>query len=208
MLKAAEIMTQDVMTISGAAPAYQAVKLMQNKQVRALIVNRRHPQDAYGIVTETDIVSKIIAYGKNPKKIRVYEIMTKPCIVINPELGVEYVARLFTNVGIHCAPVIKDDLLGIISQSDILNKSDFLENPKSVILEQEIEEAIKYAREFCADNSHSSQDCIAAWKIVEELQAEAAHQQATKLEKTALEEYCEENPEFMEVAMLDNWCSG
>jgi CBS domain-containing protein len=208
MLKAAEIMTKNVVTIGGAATVYQAVKLMQNKGVRSLIINRRNPQDAYGIVTETDIVNQIIAYGKDPKKVRIYEIMTKPCIVINPELGIEYVARLFSNVGIHCAPVIKEDLLGIISRSDIINKSNFLENPKSVILQREIEEAIKNAREFCADNSHSPKDCIAAWKVVEELQAEAAHQQATKLEKTALEEYCEEYPEFTEVAMLDNWCSG
>ncbi len=208
MLKASEIMTKNVVTISGAATVYKAVKLMQNNQLSSLIVDRRHPQDAYGIVTKADIVRKIIAYGKDPKKVRIYEIMTKPCIVINPELGIEYVARLFTNVGIHCAPVIKEKLLGIISLSDIINKSDFLENPQSVILQQEIEESIKNAREFCADNSHSPKECIAAWKIVEELQAESAHQQATKLEKTALEEYCEEYPELMELAMLDNWCSG
>ena len=208
MIKAAEIMTQNVTTVSGATTVYRAVKLMQNKGISSFIVDRRHPQDAYGIVTETDIVSKVIAYGKDPQKVRVYEIMTKPCIVINPELGVEYVARLLTNLGVHSAPVIKDELLGIISLSDIINKSDFLENPKSVILQQEIEEAIQSTRDFCADNNHSPQECIAAWKIVEEMQAEAAHQQATKLNKTALEEYCEENPEFMEISILDNWCSG
>jgi CBS domain-containing protein len=208
MIKAAEIMTKNVTKISGATTVDRAVKLMQNKGISSFIVDRRHPQDAYGIVTETDIVSKVIAYGKDPQKVRVYEIMTKPCLVINPELGVEYVARLLTNLGVHCAPVIKDELLGIISLSDIINKSDFLENPKSVILQQEIEEAIQRTRDFCADNNHSPQQCIAAWKIVEEMQAEAAHQQATKLTKTALEEYCEENPEFMEISRLDNWCSG
>jgi CBS domain-containing protein len=208
MIKASEIMTKNVTKISGATTVDRAVKLMQNKGISSFIVDRRHPQDAYGIVTETDIVSKVIAYGKDPQKVRVYEIMTKPCLVINPELGVEYVARLLTNLGVHCAPVIKDELLGIISLSDIINKSDFLENPKSVILQQEIEEAIQRTRDFCADNNHSPQQCIAAWKIVEEMQAEAAHQQATKLTKTALEEYCEENPEFMEISRLDNWCSG
>ena len=62
---------------------------------------------------------------------RVYEIMTKPCVVVNPELGVEYVARLFAQTRIRRAPVIKDGLLGIISISDILRKSDFVEKPKS-----------------------------------------------------------------------------
>ena len=205
MIKAIEIMSENVITISGASSVYQAVKLMKDKGVSTLIVDRRHPQDAYGIVTETDIVSKVIAYGKDAKKIRVYEIMTKPCIAINPELGVEYVARLFSNVGIHCAPVIQKELLGIIYLSDLINKSDFLDNPQSVILQQQIEEAIKNARDFCRDNNNSPQECIAAWKIIEELQTEAAHQQNIKLTKTALEEYCEENPEL---GMLDNWCSG
>jgi CBS domain-containing protein len=72
----------------------------------------------------------VAAFGKDPKKVRVYEIMTKPCISVNPDLGIEYVARLFANTGIRRAPVIQDTLLGIISVTDILSKSDFVENPK------------------------------------------------------------------------------
>ncbi len=41
------------------------------------------------MVTETDIIYKVAAFGYYPKEMRVYEIMTKPCIVVNPELGVE-----------------------------------------------------------------------------------------------------------------------
>ena len=62
---------------------------------------------------------------------RVYEIMTKPCVTVNPDLGVEYVARLFATTRIRRAPVVQGKLLGIISVSDILNKSDFVEKPKS-----------------------------------------------------------------------------
>ena len=57
--------------------------------------------------------------------------MTKPCITVNPDLGVEYVARLFANTKIRRAPVVEGELLGIISISDILNKGDFVEKPKS-----------------------------------------------------------------------------
>ena len=74
---------------------------------------------------------KVAAHGKDPKQMRVYEIMTKPCIVVNPQLGVEYVARLFANTRIRRAPVIKGKLLGVISITDILSKSDFVEKPKS-----------------------------------------------------------------------------
>ncbi len=131
MMQAREIMTKDVVTISGSATIAEAVKLMKDKDLRALIVERRSDSDPYGIVTETDIVYKVAAFGHDPKKMRVYEIMTKPCVVVNPDLGVEYVARLFANTRIRRAPVVKGKLLGVISISDILNKSDFVEKPKS-----------------------------------------------------------------------------
>lgn len=208
MLTAAEIMTEQVVTIRSSATIAEAVELMKNQSINTLIVDRHHDGDAYGIVTETDIVEKVAAYGKNPCKIRVYEIMTKPCIVVNPDLGVEYVARLFTNFGIRCAPVIKDELLGIISFTDILTKSDFVEKSPEAIFEEEIQQAIKNARAICANKGHSDQECKQAWDIVEELQAEAAHQQAKKLEKTALEEYLAEFPEAQEALIYKNWCSG
>lgn len=131
MMKAREIMTKEVVTIRGYATVAEAVKLMKEKGLRALVVEPRHEMDPYGMVTETDIVYKVAAFGHDPKKMHVYEIMTKPCIVVNPELGVEYVARLFSQCGIRRAPVIQGELLGIISTSDILNKSDFVERPKT-----------------------------------------------------------------------------
>ena len=49
--------------------------------------------------------------------------MTKPCIVVNPDLSVEHVARLFAQYHIRRAPVIKEKLLGIVSVSDILHRA-------------------------------------------------------------------------------------
>ncbi len=203
-MKAQDIMTTDVVTIRGSATVADAVDLMNDMGLRALIVDRRHDQDAYGIVTETDIVYKVIAYGKDPKKVRVYEIMNKPCIVVNPDLGVEYVARLFANTGIRRAPVIKEKLLGIISVTDILTKGDFLDKPKSVVLEEEIRKAVEEARAVCAQKGPTSKECAAAWDIVEELQAEAAHQRAEKPSQTAFEEYCEEYPEALESRIYES----
>jgi CBS domain-containing protein len=131
MMKAEEIMTRDVVTIRGSATVSEAVALMKERGLRALVVEPRSETDPYGMVTETDIVYKVVAYGLDPKQMRVYEIMTKPCVVVNPELGVEYVARLFAQTRIRRAPVIKGGLLGILSVSDILRKSDFVEKPKS-----------------------------------------------------------------------------
>src|SRR5689334_21071838 len=113
-MRAKQIMTQDVATIRGSATVAEAVKLLRLKELRALIVEPRNSGDAYGIVTEMDIVSKVVAYGKDPQEVHVYDIMSKPCIVVDPDLDVEYVARLFANTGVWRAPVIRGELLGII----------------------------------------------------------------------------------------------
>ena len=57
---------------------------------------------------------------------------------------------------------------------------------------------------MCAEKGATSKECAAAWDIVEELQAEAAHQKAERIEKTAFETYCEENPDAFEARMYDS----
>lgn len=203
-MTAEEIMTRDVVTVSGSATVAEAVKLMKDKGLRALVVSRRSDQDPYGIVSETDIIYKVAAYGKDPKEIRVYEIMTKPCVVVNPELGVEYVARLFANTRIRRAPVIKGELLGIISVTDILRKSDFVEKPKRLFIEDEIEVAREEARRICDQRGPTSPECAAAWDVVEELQATASDQRRKEDSKTAFNTYCEENPDAPECRIYED----
>jgi CBS domain-containing protein len=207
-MKASDIMTKDVVTIRGMATVAEAIALMQERGWRSLIVDRRHDQDAYGIVTESDIVYKVVAFGRDPNRVRVYEIMTKPCIAVNPDLGVEYVARLFAENGLVRAPVIAGELLGIISVSDILTKGDIVSQPQELVFEQDIRAAIETARIVCAKNGVLSQECLAAWDAVDAMEAEAAHQQAKRLPITAFEEYSQEFPEALEMRMLDNLCSG
>lgn len=178
MLTAKDIMTPEVATISGSATVAEAVEIMKNKGLRALVVDRRTENDPYGMVTETDIVYKIAAYGKDPKTMRVYEIMTKPCIVVRPDLGVEYVARLFANARIRRAPVMEGKLLGIISVTDLLKRGDFIEAPKQLYLEDRIEAAREDARAICEAKGPTAPECAAAWDIVEELQAAASHQRS------------------------------
>ncbi|BCL37927.1 CBS domain-containing protein [Nostoc sp. MS1] len=184
MLKASDVMTKDVATIRSSATVAEAVQLMRARDWRSLIVERRHEQDAYGIISESDIVYKVIASGKDPHQVRVYEVMTKPCITINPDLGLEYVARLFANYHLHRAPVIQGELVGIISITDILAQSEFLEQPYSVLLEQQLQDEIKKARTVCTQKGANSEECAAAWDAVEEMQSEIAHQKAEKVSTT------------------------
>jgi CBS domain-containing protein len=201
MLKASDVMTKDVATIRSSATVAEAVKLMRARDWRALIVERRHEQDAYGIISESDIVYKVIAYGKDPNKVRVYEVMTKPCITINPDLGLEYVAQLFANYHLHRAPVIQGELIGIISITDILAQSNFLEQPYSVLLEQQLQDEIKKARTVCSQRGDNSEECAAAWDAVEEMQSEIAHQRAEKVSTTPFDDSYED--EALEARLYD-----
>lgn len=190
-MKARDIMTQDVATIRGSATVAQAVRLMRLKEVRALIVETRNQDDAYGIVTETDVVAKVVAYGKDPKQVRVCEIMSKPCVVVNPDLNIEYVARLFANTGVWRAPVIQNELLGIISVTDILNKGDFIEQPKLEYLEQQLQIAISNARAASANFGAESEQAVEAWDLVDDIEAEVVFYGAAKPEKSAREQFQE-----------------
>ncbi len=198
-MKAKEIMTEDVATIRGSATVAEASKLMKLKGLRALIIDTRTANDAYAIVTQTDIVYKVIAYGKDPAKVKVYEIMTKPCIVVNPDLEVEYIARLFANSGIRMAPVISGGLQGIVSVTDIIDKHDFVENPKAPILTRELEKAIEEAQELGKKDA-TSKECIEAWELVEDLEAEAVYMSNEPApETTAFQKFCLEHPEILKV---------
>jgi CBS domain-containing protein len=124
MKVAADIMTSEVVTIDSLATILQATQVMKQHNIKTLIVDRASVDDAYGIITQTDI-SQAIANNKDPALIYVCEVMTKPCIVVNPNLSVEQIIKLFARAKIRIAPVIKDQLLGVVSLTDIITKTNY-----------------------------------------------------------------------------------
>lgn len=208
IMKVSDIMTRNVVTIRNSATVAEAAQVMQERGIRAIIVQKSHEFDAYGIITDCDIVGKVIAFGRNPRRIRVYEIMTKPCIVLNPDLGIEYAARLLTQHDLHCAPVIQSELLGILSVTDILHRSCAIEKPQELELANQIQQLSATARQICQENGPNSPACAEAWAVVDALQAEFARQNSESLEQTAFEQFREEYPEAFKDQEYDAWCSG
>ena len=204
-MKVADIMSKKVITIRSFATVAHAVKLMRDYGLTSLIVDRLDESDSYGIVTETDIIYKVAAKGHDPDEVRVCEIMTKPCIVVNPDLSVKSVAQLFANTGIRRAPIIRDKLIGVISTTDLLLRSNFVEKPSAVLLQEKIERKITDARKICAGHGFAAKECSLAWDLVEELQAEEAHQQETELKQTAFDKYRAEHPEAHDIWRYDPW---
>lgn len=122
-LTARDIMQTDIATVLPELTVQDAAALMRHHGVRSLIVEKDTADDAYGLITFSDIVSKVLAHAFDPAEIRVDEIMTKPLIVVNPSLKVELIARLFADHGIGHAPVIEDhQLIGVVSMTDLVTE--------------------------------------------------------------------------------------
>jgi predicted transcriptional regulator len=152
-MKAADIMTANVVTIDRWMSIAEAARVMQWNNVRALIVNRDSEEDAYGIITQTDIV-RATADAKNSETTYVAEVMTKPCIVVNPDLAVKHIIKLFAKAKIHFAPVIQGKLLGILSVTDILTKT----NDLSLIEDKLTLPKIENFTEFYPNTSQESKE--------------------------------------------------
>jgi len=120
--KAADVMHKDVVYIDGKKTAADAVRLMREKKVSSLIVNRRGVEDAFGIVTRKDVVHKVVDPGKDPAQVKVFEIMSKPLITVSPGLQLKYCARLFNAAGIRRAVVFDGkQIVGMLSNTYIFN---------------------------------------------------------------------------------------
>lgn len=208
MMKASDVMTKDVATIRSSATVAEAVKLMQEWGWRSLIVERDNEQDAYGIVTETDIKFKVNATGKDPQQIQVWEIMTKPCIVVNPDLSVENVLRLFANNRILRAPVIQKSLLGIISISDILVKSAMSEQLQATLPNPKLQELVQTAHTAYQEEGIHSKAYTAAWDAFEDNLSTLSQQTAEIVLHNALKNYFEEFEQLQDPNILNNFCSG
>jgi len=122
MATAKDIMTDEVATISGSATVAEAVQLMKFKTLHSLVVERRHSADAYGLVTTNDIANKVVAFGKDPKKVKVYEVMTKPVLTLAVDMRTEYAVRLLVRFKLSRALVVDHSRtpVGIVTLRDMV----------------------------------------------------------------------------------------
>lgn len=76
-----------------------------------------------GIITERDIVRRVVAESKDPKTTTAREIMSKPLITVGPEASVYDAALIMTKYKIRRLPIARDNtLLGIITSSDLARR--------------------------------------------------------------------------------------
>jgi len=118
---AKDVMTKKIVLIDGMATAKEAVETMRQEKVESLIIKKRHPQDAWGIVVVHDFINGVIIPDKTSEEVNVFEIMTKPAISIPANMDVRYVANLMMKTKIRVAPVEENgEYIGMVSLSDLI----------------------------------------------------------------------------------------
>lgn len=119
--KVRDVMKQQFACIDGMTTVEDAIRIAREREIKALIINKRDHHDEYGIVLMNDIAKQVLAKNRSPARVNVYEIMTKPALGVSPNMNVKYCARLFERFGISRAPVIEnDEVIGMISYNCIV----------------------------------------------------------------------------------------
>jgi CBS domain-containing protein len=110
---------QNVWSVSPDACVYDAIEIMADKHVGALMVVFEGV--LVGVVSERDYARKVILQGKSSKETLVKEIMTSPAIFVTPDQTVEDGMRIMTDEHIRHLPVVEGGiLLGVVSIGDLV----------------------------------------------------------------------------------------
>jgi len=117
-----DIMTRPVITADAELDILSAAKKMSSANVGSLIiVSGNRPT---GILTERDLVKKVLAQGTDPRSLKVAEIMSSPVVSIEPDASLREAAALMLRSGVKRLPVIfQGKLVGIITDTDLVSGS-------------------------------------------------------------------------------------
>ena len=111
-----------ILSISPDATVLEAIKLMAEHNVGAVLVERIADK-VQGIMTERDVILKVEARGRKAESTKVSEIMTDKVLYVESRQTVEECMELMNSMGIRHLPVYENgDLLGLISIRDVLRE--------------------------------------------------------------------------------------
>ncbi len=115
-----DVMTSPVITIGENEFVLDAAKLMAENDLGCIIVTGKE-EKPLGILTEKDLVVRVLAKNAQASIVRVRDIMTSPLITIDPESTLSEAARKMSHLNIRRFGVMyKGNLIGILSSKDIL----------------------------------------------------------------------------------------
>lgn len=122
-LRVGDIMTKTVIVVPFGKSMEDVAKLMKKNEIGSVIVvEDKAGKHAKGIITERDVVHKILAKKRDPYKIKAQDIMSHPLRVVKPDTTLEDAAKAMRENKIKRLPVVNDhnELIGILSEGDIM----------------------------------------------------------------------------------------
>ncbi len=117
-----DVMARDVVTINSDFTAKYAARMMINYGISSVIVLSKGK--VAGILTERDVMKRVIVKGMDPEKTLVNEIMSHPVIVVRPTTPLVEAIKLMVEKQIKKLPVMNEEskdaeLIGVLSLNDI-----------------------------------------------------------------------------------------
>ena len=121
MLTVADVMITDVYRVSPFAALREALVMMGERGVKSLIVDRRGPHDAFGLLSYSHILRTIVAEEGDIDLINVYDVAQTPTLTVNPELSVRNAAALMDRYTTNRLAVTDQNaLVGLVTMNDIV----------------------------------------------------------------------------------------
>jgi signal-transduction protein with cAMP-binding, CBS, and nucleotidyltransferase domain len=121
LVRVRDVMKTAFDRVDGIMTVADALSKMKHPEVKAMLVNKRHADDEFGIVLLSDIARHVLAKDRSPERVNIYEIMTKPALTVSPKMDIRYCARLLDSFNVLRAPVVEnEEVIGIVGFSDIV----------------------------------------------------------------------------------------
>ena len=120
-IRVRDVMKREFDLVDGKLTVKEALRGMKYTETRALIIDKRHDDDEFGLVLISDIAKRVLAADRSPERVNLYEIMAKPVLSVPPEMSIKNCARLLERFSIMRAPVIEAGrVVGIVSFHDLV----------------------------------------------------------------------------------------
>ncbi len=114
------LMTEEVTSLPPNATVLDAAKFMTDMNVGSVVVV--DGDKPIGILTDRDIMTKVVVERKDPQTVKVKDIMASPVVTISVEKDIVDVTKLMSTHGVRRFPVVDSDgrIIGVIALDDIL----------------------------------------------------------------------------------------
>ena len=145
-LKVEDVMVEGVVSVSEKATVKEAAGLMNQHEIGCLVVVK--DGKPVGIVTETDMVKRVILGSVDPEDIKVDEIMSRPLVVGNPQMDVDEASKLMRRRKIKKLPVVaRGRLVGLVTTTDLVRSPEVMKMMIRAIKRNVVKEIIMSIQE-------------------------------------------------------------